>query len=149
MPVRRDRDAPPKRAFVDSSGWIALVSADDGHHPAADAIFREAAKARTNLVTTNLVLAEVHRFVLFRAGIRAASATLERIASSGLVRIEYATAQHHAAAIGWLRKLHDQVITYTDAVSFAVVAATRCGAVIGFDHDFAVAGFRLWSGPAK
>jgi predicted nucleic acid-binding protein len=87
--------------------------------------------------------------VLFRAGIRAASATLERIASSELVLIEHATAQHHAAAIGWLRKLHDQVITYTDAVSFAVVTATRCGVVIGFDRDFAVAGFRLWSGPAK
>lgn len=149
MPVRRDRDAPPKRAFVDSGGWIALVSADDGHHAAADAIFREAAKVRTSLVTTNLVLAEVHRFVLFRAGIRAASATLERIASSELVLVEYATAQHHAAALGWLRKLHDQVITYTDAVSFAVVTATRCGAVIGFDHDFAVAGFRLWNRPAK
>jgi predicted nucleic acid-binding protein len=85
LPVRRDRDVPAKRAFVDSGGWIALVSAHDGHHAAADAIFREAARAKTSLVTTNLVLAEVHRFVLFRAGIRAASATLERIASSELV----------------------------------------------------------------
>jgi uncharacterized protein len=149
LPVRRARDVPPKRALVDSGGWIALVSADDGHHATADAIFREAARSKTSLVTTNLVLAEVHRFVLFRAGTRAASGTLERIASSDLVRIEYPTARHHAAAIGWLRKLHDQVITYTDAVSFAVATVTRCEAVIGFDRDFAVAGFRLWNGPAK
>jgi predicted nucleic acid-binding protein len=124
-----------------------LASADDGHHTAADAVFREAARAKTRLLTTNLVLAEVHRFLLFRAGIRAAAATLERIEASELVAIEYATARHHAVALGWLRKLSDHVITYTDAVSFAVVAATHCQAVIGFDRDFVVAGLRLWNAP--
>jgi predicted nucleic acid-binding protein len=64
-----------------------------------------------------------------------------------LVAIEYETAQHHMSALGWLRRLHDQVITYTDAVSFAVVAATRCQAVIGFDHDFVTAGLTLWNAP--
>ena len=36
---------------------------------------------------------------------------------------------------------------YTDAVSFAVTEAIRCPAAIGFDHDFVVAGFRLWQAP--
>jgi predicted nucleic acid-binding protein len=149
LPTRRSPSIQPRRAFVDSGAWIALASLDDAHHAAADAVFREAAEVRTKLVTTNLVLAEVHRFLLFRAGIRAAAATLDRIATSRLVVIEHATAQHHSAALGWLQKLHDQVVTYTDAVSFAVVTATRCEAVIGFDHDFVVAGFRLWKWPAR
>lgn len=145
MPTRRAERAPPKRAFVDSGAWIALASADDHHHAAADAVFREATRARTRLFTTNLVLAEVHRFLLFRAGIRAAGGALGHIDASRILVIEFATAAHHAVALGWLRKLSDQVITYTDAVSFAVVVATRCEAVIGFDQDFVVAGFRLWN----
>jgi len=146
--VRRPPSGPPKRAFVDSSGWIALAAADDRHHGAADAVFRQASIARVSLVTTNLIFAEVHRFLLFRAGIRAASVTLARIAAIPLLNLEHATAAHHAAGLAWLKKLDDQIITYTDAVSFAVVTATRCQAVIGFDRDFVIAGFRLWNAPS-
>jgi uncharacterized protein len=147
LPSRRKVAAFPRRAFVDSGAWIALASADDHHHGAADAAFRAAALARAQLVTTNLVLAEVHRFLLFRAGIRAAGAALAHIHASRLVTIEFETGAHHTAALAWLRKLDDQVITYTDAVSFAVVSATSCEAVVGFDSDFVVAGFRLWGSP--
>src|SRR5271155_2245260 len=89
--VRRPSSTAPRRAFVDSGGWIALASADDQHHGAADAVFREAARERVRLVTTNLVLAEVHRFILFRAGVRAAGVTLARMISSPLVILEHAT----------------------------------------------------------
>jgi predicted nucleic acid-binding protein len=37
-------------------------------------------------------------------------------------------------------------ITYTDAVSFAVMEANGCSHVLGFDQDFAAAGFMLWRG---
>lgn len=148
MRARRHSSTAPRRAFVDSGGWIALAAADDRHHGDADAVFRQAARERVPLVTTNLVFAEVHRFLLFRAGIRAAAVTLARMGASPLVSLEHATAAHHAAGLSWLSKLGDQVITYTDAVSFAVATATRCDAVIGFDRDFAIAGFRLWNAPS-
>jgi predicted nucleic acid-binding protein len=35
-------------------------------------------------------------------------------------------------------------VTYTDAVSFTVVESAKCSHVLGFDEDFAVAGFELW-----
>jgi predicted nucleic acid-binding protein len=60
------------------------------------------------------------------------------------VSLEFATPDHHAGARRWLSKLHDQAITYTDAVSFAVAQTTACDAVISFDADFVVAGFVLW-----
>ncbi len=37
-------------------------------------------------------------------------------------------------------------VTYTDAVSFAVMEALACRHVIGFDQDFPAAGFTLWNG---
>ena len=69
---RRTGSAAAGRLFVDSSGWIALVSARDRHHAEAHERFEAAAAQRRRLITTNLVLAETHRLLLFRAGPQAA-----------------------------------------------------------------------------
>jgi predicted nucleic acid-binding protein len=96
------------------------------------------------MITTNLVLAEVHRFVLFRDGPRAAAAVLSRIEASPRVSIEFATSRHHRAAIAWLGRLSAQRVSYTDAVSFAVMESMRCREAFTFDDDFVVAGFQRW-----
>ncbi len=147
MPNGRHRTAVgsrPARVFVDSGAWIALFSARDQHHATADHGFREALSRRIRLLTTNLVLAEVHRLLLFRAGIEPASRALDRIEASALITVEFAGAAHHRSARGWLERLHDQPITYTDAVSFAVMESAGCRTAMSFDHDFVLAGFSLW-----
>ena len=132
------------RVLVDSGAWIALVRLGDQYHSEADRLFRRAAVLRIPLVTTNLIIAEVHRFILFHVGVRAAALLLERIDASQLLTTEFATAAHHASARRWIDRLSDQVLSYTDAVSFAVMEATRCTAAMSFDRDFVTAGFRLW-----
>jgi len=67
-------------------------------------MFRAAATGRARLLTTNLVLAEVHRFILFRAGIQPAAQALGRIEASQLVAIEFATSAHHQRARAWLER---------------------------------------------
>ena len=142
-PIGRRGDAPDS-LFVDSGAWIALVSFRDGRHADADRLFREAAVRRLPLITTNLVLAEVHRWLLFHAGVRPALAALDKLEAGARVTIEFATVEHHLAARRWLERLVDQRISYTDAVSFAVMQARRCRTALAFDHDFVVAGFELW-----
>jgi predicted nucleic acid-binding protein len=109
-------------------------------------LFRAALDRRARLVTTNLVLAEVHRLLLFRASVPAAATALDRLDSSPALTLTFPSAEHHAAARAWLRRLAPQRISYTDAVSFAVIEASRCQAVLTFDQDFVVAGFRVWAG---
>jgi predicted nucleic acid-binding protein len=138
--------AVPARLFVDSSAWIALRSRRDQHHSEADRLFREAVRRRIPLLTTDLVVAEVHRLILFRAGVQPARRVLDRIDASPSVAIHFATADDHGAARRWLERLAPRPITYTDAVSFAVMAVAGCRHVLGFDQDFAVAGFTLWRG---
>jgi predicted nucleic acid-binding protein len=133
-----------KRVLVDSGGWIALLRSRDQHHAEADRAFRRAVAQRSELVTTDLIVAEVHRFLLFHVGIRAAAAFLDRLDASPSLTVKFADAALHAAARGWLRKLADQNVTYTDAVSFAVMEVLPCHAVLGFDRDFLVAGFALF-----
>jgi predicted nucleic acid-binding protein len=141
------RAAAPDRIFVDSGGWFAFFSRRDRHHEEADAFFRGAAAQRTRLVTTVVVLAEVHRLLLFRAGIRAAAAALTRIEANPLVALEFVNGDHHRAARHWLERLADQPITYADAVSFAIMEAVHCRIALAFDHHFEVAGFTRWRRP--
>ena len=128
--------------FVDSSGWIALVSDRDRRHAEAERTIRDAIGARTRLFTTNLVLAEVHRWSLFRAGPAAARAVLGRIEASPSLELAFASQDDHRAALRWLDRFADQHFSYTDAVSFAVMQAARCPVALTFDRDFTVAGFR-------
>ena len=92
------------------------------------------------------MIAEVHRLTLFRAGVLPAQRGLDRIDASPSVTIRFADADDHAAARRWLERLAPRPITYTDAVSFAVMEATVCRHALGFDEDFAAAGFALWQG---
>lgn len=135
--------ARPK-LLVDSGAWIALRSRRDQHHAAADRAFRAAIEQHIPLVTTNLIVAEAHRLALFRAGYEPALRALQAIDASAAVSVHFATSGDHRAAREWLERLAPRPVTYTDAVSFAVMAATKCTHVLGFDDDFAVAGFERW-----
>ena len=151
MPSQRHRIArvaAPARLFVDSGAWIALRSRRDQHHADADRLFREALTHRVPLITTNLVIAETHRLTLFRAGIEPARRALDLLDASPSVTIRFPGAAEHLAARQWLTRLAPRPVTYTDAVSFAVMDQTRCRHVLGFDHDFVAAGFVLWQGSA-
>ena len=134
-PARRARAADDhQRLFVDSSAWLAFFSRRDGKHSAAVALLQRAIQRKTALITSSLVLAEVHRLVLHRVGIGAAAAVLGSIDGSSHLRLVFPDKAHHQSARGWLQKLSDQVITYTDATSFAIMVAERCTAAISFDR---------------
>lgn len=125
---------------------IALRSRRDQHQAEADRLFREAIARRLPLFTANLIIAEIHRLTLFRAGLEPALRALNRIDASPSTSVHFASARDHEEARRWLDRLPPHAITYTDAVSFAVMAATRCRQVLGFDDDFVAAGFQLWRG---
>lgn len=136
----------PASLFVDSGAWLAWFSSRDGGHHEADRLIREAIRRKIPLLTTDLVLAEVHRLLLFRAGIKPAAAALDVIDRSPSVAVHFATASLHREARGWLARFHDQVISYTDATSFALMTSRKCKVAISFDRDFVLAGFSLWEG---
>ncbi len=138
--------AVPTRLFVDSGAWLAARSRRDQYHRDAARLFHEAVRRRIPLLTTNLVIAEAHRLTLFRVGYAGAVRVLDRIDASERVSIHFADAKDHGTARRWLERLAPRPVTYTDAVSFAVMERTGCRHVLGFDHDFAVAGFTLWRG---
>jgi len=118
------RDARGRGLFVDSGAWIALRNRRDQHHAEADQLFREALRRRIRLVTTNLILAEVHRLTLFRVGVEAAARVLDRIDESPSVTVHFAAAEDHTAARRWLERLAPRPVTYA-ASSFGVRGPER------------------------
>jgi predicted nucleic acid-binding protein len=127
--------------FVDSSGWIALFSARDQHHADADRLFRDAISSNRLFLTSNLVVAEVHRLLLYRAGERAALSALAHIEASSRVKILFAGSDHHQAAIVWLKRLSGVAVSYADAADFAIMETECCKEFIGYDQHFCTAGF--------
>jgi predicted nucleic acid-binding protein len=111
--------AAGNRVYVDTSAWIAFFSARNQNHAEAERLFREAAARNVLLTTTNLVLAEVHRLILYRVGAAAATLALGRIESSTRTSVVFASEAHHSAAMAWLARLAGHRITYADATGFA------------------------------
>jgi predicted nucleic acid-binding protein len=108
----------------------------------ADRAFRSIIAAKRRMITTNLILAEIHRLLLYRAGVRPAAVALEKIETSPLVEIQFTDSSHHQLALAWMRKLNGRPITYTDATSFSVMEANGCSEALSYDHHFQAAGFR-------
>src|SRR3989442_12000198 len=135
---------PAASLFVDSGAWIALASARDRHHAEADSLFRIAATLRLPLLTTSLVVAEVHRFLLHRAGTAVAARALDRLESSPRLAVEFVRPEHHRAAREWLARHPDHPVSYTDAVGFAGMTARRCRTALSFDRPFQTPRFALW-----
>lgn len=131
------------RILVDTAAWLAFFHRRDQHHDNALAFFRHLRGRRTELVVTNLILAELHVHLLRVLGPRGAADYLERVKSDPVVTEIYANEDLQKIALGdWIRRFQDQSFTLTDAVSFAVMRARRIREAFSFDRHFEVAGFR-------
>ena len=138
-----EKAANGHKIFVDSSAWIALFSRRDQHHDAADLAFRTIVASKMRILTTNLVLAEIHRLLLYRAGIQAATAALKKIEASSLVEIIFADHSSHQSAKDWMSQLQAHPISYADAVSFSVMKTAGCREALSYDRHFRIAGFKV------
>jgi predicted nucleic acid-binding protein len=134
--------------FVDSGAWIALLVARDSRHTRALETFRNL-PPRTQLITTNYVIAETLTWMLYR-GYRSIAfqlrARLEASEQQGLLRIEWVSEREHEQAWTYLERYNDQRFSFCDCTSFVVCAARDVDFVFGFDSDFRTAGFDLRPG---
>lgn len=132
--------------FVDTSAWYPIAVATHPDHERVAAALRASVQAGTRIVTTNLVIAECHALLLRRVH-RAAALTFVRTLREPPNLVVTSTAALEAAAVGnWLERFADQDYSFTDAVSFAVMAERDMTDSIALDYHFASAGFRLLPG---
>lgn len=129
-----------RRAFVDSSGYYAVIDRDDDAH--AD-VMRELARLEREhwrLVTSNYVIAETHALVLNRVGRTPALTFLRSFATrrTEVIRIDEDD-ERNARAI--IERYTDKRFSLTDATSFAVMERLGIAYAFTFDSDFVQYGF--------
>ena len=132
--------------FVDTSALYPLVVTAHPDHPAIAATMRMFLNERNRVVTTNLVVAESHALLRCRAGHRAALTFARTVGEPPNLVVHSGADIEGRAVRDWLERFGDHDFSFTDAVSFAVMAERNIQDALTLDHHFAIAGFRITGG---
>jgi len=129
--------------FVDTSGWMEFIVANQSHHPQCCQIIERAIASKSALITTNYVLSELvpllsSRTRLTRPQILDVMVTLSQMAEVEIVHI---TPELHRSAFELLRSRADKNWSWVDAASFVVMRNRGLTQALTSDQHFDQAGF--------
>ncbi len=137
-------------AFVDTSGWIALLSHDDRLHDRALARYDELARDGSRLLTNNYVVDETATRLRYGIGLAAALGFRQMLLDAVAARrLRIAWVDENAEAEAWriLEQYRDGKLSLTDAACAVTARTARITQVFGCDSDFEALGFVVLPGP--
>lgn len=132
-----------REVFVDSSAWLPALLRKHPDHPKVSTALRGAVNDHVRIVTTNLVVAETYVLLLRRDRRETALGFVRTVGEAPNIVVRSSQELETRALTDWLEPYHDQAFSFTDAVSFAVMAERGIEDALALDKHFAVAGFRL------
>ena len=138
-----DGGAVAGELFVDTSAWYALAVRRDRDHGALSVALQQQIQRGSAIVTTNLVVAETHALLMRRTTRGTALAFVRHVDRVPNVVVRSTRALEARAVADWLERYADQQFSFTDAVSFAVMAERAITEALTLDRHFATAGFRM------
>ncbi len=128
--------------FVDSSGWIALLNADDGWHARAMEEFRQVLKAGCPVLTTDWVFAESGNGLARTSARLRISATVEEFFASPTARLLWIDRSLFRDALDLYARATDKSWGLVDCASFVVMRREHILDAFTTDRHFEQAGFR-------
>jgi len=133
-----------RAVFLDTSGWFAALSPKESAHSAALHAYREWIDGGTQLVTTNLVVAEMQILLMRFRGAVEGVRFIDSLCQDATHDIVFVDRNLERRAVdGWLRRFRDQPISLADAVSFEVMNERRIRTALALDEHFELAGFQV------
>ena len=130
-----------ERAFVDSSGWYALIDRRDAVHTRARSLLQQLLGDGGRVLTTDYVLDESFTLARSRAGALAARRLLDLVDQTAALDTEWVGPGRFATARAIFRKHLDQGYSFTDCVSFVVMEELRVARALTTDEHFRQRGF--------
>jgi hypothetical protein len=129
--------------LLDTSGLVGLFDARDGRHAQARETWGRVLGAAEPMVVTDLVLVETISLLRRRASHAVALRAGDRLLSGQVA--ELVRTDPDLLERGWLlfRAYHDELLSLTDCVSFALMKERRITRAFTFDANFESAGFHL------
>ena len=133
-----------RSVFLDTSAWLAALSTREALHEEVAECYEQLVRSGARLVTTNLVLAEMHALLVRRRGAAQALELLDLVRDDPSHELIIVGDVLQSSAIDrWLRRFGDQAFSLTDAVSFETMRQGAFSDALTLDHHFAAAGFRM------
>ena len=120
--------------FIDTSGFIAMLDADDAFHAMAAKTWIDILTSQETLVTTNYVLLETCALVQYRLGMQAAKLFQEDVVP--VLSIHWIDKTMHHAAISVMLSTGRKKLSLVDCSSFAVMRLLGITTVFTFDKHF-------------
>lgn len=131
----------PPPVFADTSGLMAQFLEGDPNHVRASAEALRLGRAGRRFLSTNYVFDELVTAVRHRGGFDASRRVAHAVRSSASLTWVFIDAGLETKAWNWYVKYHDHALSFTDAVSMAVMKEFGIAEAFTFDGDFAKAGF--------
>ena len=132
--------------FVDTGAFLARYLRPDGHHRAARRAWAEIERDRARCFTTSFVLDETFTLLGRRSSYGFAAERARSLLGSAALTILRPDSDDEIRAVALFEKLADQKVSFTDAVSFALMRRHRLERAFTFDRHFAHAGFEIMPG---
>lgn len=129
--------------YIDTEALIARYIARDDHHTEAQSCWKALEKNKTRLFTSNFVLDETFTLLGRRAGYKFAAERATAIYSSEAFTILRPDKSNELEALRFFEKYSDQMVSYTDCISFALMRKHKIKRAFTFDKHFDLAGFQI------
>jgi len=129
--------------FVDTSGILSVLDADDAGHGATFPSWRTAIEEGEGLVSTNYVTVETAALVQRRLGMEAMRTFVDEILP--MIDTVWVTEADHHAGLSALLAAGRRRLSLVDCVSFVVMRRLGIRDYLGLDTHFAEQGFRQYT----
>jgi uncharacterized protein len=129
--------------YIDTGALIARYIAKDDYHTEAKSNWKGLEKNKDRLFTSNFVLDETFTLLGRRAGYKFAAERARAIYSSEALTILRPDKSNELEALRFFEKYSDQMVSYTDCISFALMREHKIKRVFTFDKHFDLAGFQI------
>ena len=132
------------KLLADTSALLALVLADDAHHPEASKFLRQNRSPNIRFVMTDLILVETVTRLRARTDAARAAAFAADALESRRYDLIFVDAGLLRGALDQMRRFADKRLSLTDCVSFETLERLELGGAFTFDRDFRDCGFRMF-----
>ncbi len=128
-------------AFIDTSGFYAMLVKKDEMHPKAGEILSKAARQRSQFVTSDYVIDETATLVKARGHLHLLPKFLDTVYRSEACRVEWMDPDRFEKTLSLFLKHIDHAWSFTDCFSFVLMKELRIREAVTKDSHFREAGF--------
>ena len=131
-----------KKIFVDTGAWFALKNKNDPNHQSVYRFFESLPAAGMVCYTSDYVIDEAITLTRARLKNHHVAATLaEELFSEQAAKVIFVAPRYLPRAMEIYKKYGDQLFSFTDCTSFAIMESLNIKEALAFDHHFSFEAF--------